>query len=228
MDTNCIKAWAIARSLHKGANALGLKFTKENCIKPVLLNDKLISFGTSKGLVFTKQNLIILHSKGFAFPELRFLLSSPLYAFRKILTVKKIGYSLKSTKEDKRFLTLLLGVGLEATSVYMNQNQLCSGIMGNDTGLVEFYLNGDERPIASLDKENGGKWRVVLNQPMKNPRVRITFKDIDIGIQSCLGQLNPQVSSSLGKYTIDGYLPLMDKIGYCARITGNELPILIK
>jgi hypothetical protein len=226
VDTNDSKAWAVARSIYTGANILAQHIPRKYSIEPFFLNDELVSFGPSKGLVFCKENLLLLHSSGFAFPELRFLLSNPLHALRKIFIINKIGYALKSHTKNKLLLSLLLGMGLEATSVYMNENQLCYEIIGGETGLVEFYLDGDKHPLASLYRREGCKWKVTLNPPRKNARVRISFENIDAGIKSCLGKLNPQVASALGQYTISGYLPLMDKIGYCARITGHELPIL--
>ena len=56
--------------------------------------------------------------------------------------------------------------------------------------------------------------------------VELTFKNIEVGIQSCLGKINPFVGAASGDYEVNGYLPLLNKIGYCARLAGREIPIL--
>ena len=187
----------------------------------------MVSFGNRKELVFTNENLLKLHRVGFSLPEIGFLISHPFQALKKINLLRKIGFSLRANTRSKAQLRLLLAVGLEATAVYLNEDRKCRTIIGSDKGIVAFYLDNDPLPLASLYKKDGSEWAVSFIPLQKKAKVRISFKSVDVGIESCLGQLNPQVCSALGDYTIDGFLPLMDKIGYCARITGHDLPILV-
>ena len=226
MHSEQIKAWAVSRSIYMGGSVLEIDPCNRLSIKPQILNEHMVSFGNRKELVFTNENLLKLHRVGFSLPEIGFLMSHPFQALKKINLLRKIGSSLKANSRSKAHLRLLLAVGLEATAVHLNEDRKCRSIIGSEKGIVEFYLDGDPLPLASLYKKEGSEWTVAITALHKKAKVRISFKSVDVGIKSCLGQLNPQVCSALGDYSIDGYLPLMDKIGYCARITGHDLPIL--
>lgn len=227
MDSEQIKAWAVSRSIYMGGCVLEIDPYSRLSIKPQVLNEQMVSFGNRKELVFTNENLLKLHRVGFSLPEIGFLMSHPFQALKKINLLRKIGFSLRANTRSKAQLRLLLAVGLEATAVYLNEDRKCRTIIGSDKGIVAFYLDNDPLPLASLYKKDGSEWTVSFIPLQKKAKVRISFKSVDVGIESCLGQLNPQVCSALGDYTIDGFLPLMDKVGYCARITGHDLPILV-
>ena len=79
-----------------------------------------------------------------------------------------------------------------------------------------------------LGRNKNGYWHTQSEVTTKEePRVKFSFASIDVGMQSCLEEVNPLVASALGDYQIEGYLPLMDKVGYCSRITAKELPLFI-
>ena len=227
MNFDCIRSWAIARSVYKGANALSLTANCPSCLRPKLLNEKLVSLGDQKDLVFSEKNLLKIREKKFALPELTFLFRHPYSSFKKILILKRFENYIYNIKTNPNYLGVLMSVCLESTAVYMNKHPKCLATIGNDSGIVSFYLQGIDDPLVSLIKSQGNKWHTKTGNLGNESSVRLTFKNIDVGIQSCLGRINPIAATTLGGYEVSGYLPLMDKVGYCARLVGNELPVLI-
>ena len=143
----------------------------------------------------------------------------------KIRILQKIGSYIRSNNTNFDHLLALIAASLEATVVYMNNHSDCLKIMANDNGTVAFYLYESEIPLISIYKENYKGWIVQTEELKFEPSVKLKFKSIEVAINSCLGKINPLVASAIGEYRVEGYLPLMDKVGYCARVVGKELPL---
>jgi len=120
-----------------------------------------------------------------------------------------------------------LATCLEATAVYMNHHTQCIKLLGNEKGPVCFFLKDVNGPLITLTQDGNACWDTTFETPEIEPRVKLSFDSINTGILSCLGQINPLVGSALGHYQVEGYLPLMDKVGYCSRLTAKDLPIMI-
>lgn len=226
MKSEAVKPWAIARSIYKGVSVHFQKSAPNSYLRPKFLGKNLISFGLSNDLVFSRKNIIKIQEKKFALPELRFFLNNPFSTFRKILTLKKFGNYIYSIKPDRDYFITIMTVSIEATAVYMNNHRKCIDIMADDKGAVSFCLKDSNLPIISLLKNQEGNWCIKTGKIENDINVELTFKNIDVGIQSCLGKINPLVAAASGDYEVNGYLPLLDKVGYCARLVGSEIPIL--
>ena len=224
LDRN-LKSWAVARSIYQCGIALSFDSKKSSLLRPQFIKNGLISFGQERDLVFSEKNILSLHKNNFAFPEIRFFVIRPLSGFRKIRILQKIGSYIRSNNTNFDHLLALIAASLEATVVYMNNHSDCLKIMANDNGTVAFYLYESEIPLISIYKENYKGWIVQTEELKFEPSVKLKFKSIEVAINSCLGKINPLVASAIGEYRVEGYLPLMDKVGYCARVVGKELPL---
>jgi hypothetical protein len=133
---------------------------------------------------------------------------------------------MRSSTKDVRKLKLLLGAGLEATVTFMNHDPKCMEIIGSEEGRVDFYLQDFPAPLLSLMKKQDGGWQVRdFNFIDGQPKVKMIFKSVEIGILSCQNLLDHKISSALGEYKILGYAPIMEKIGYCAKLTSLQIPL---
>jgi len=109
----------------------------------------------------------------------------------------------------------------------MNHHTQCIKLLGKEKGPVCFFLKDIDVPLITLTKNENACWVTTFDTPEIEPRAKLSFDSINTGILSCLGQINPLVGSALGNYQVEGYLPLMDKVGYCSRLTAKDLPIMI-
>ena len=109
----------------------------------------------------------------------------------------------------------------------MNFHPLCVALIGDEEGPIFFFLRNTRSPLLILRRNKNGYWHTQSEVTKEEPRVKFSFASIDVGMQSCLEEVNPLVASALGDYQIEGYLPLMDKVAYCSRVTAKELPLLI-
>jgi hypothetical protein len=99
-------------------------------------------------------------------------------------------------------------------------------IIGCEEGRVDFYLQDLPTPLLSLMKSEDGWWQVRdFNITDGQPKVKMMFKSVEIGILSCQNLLDHKISSALGEYKILGYAPIMEKIGYCAKLTSLQIPL---
>jgi hypothetical protein len=223
-----LQAWAVARSIFKGCVALPWRRSdKFPSIEPHNCELKFLSFGPMQDVVFSEENILNLHKGIFALPEFRFWIKHPFSAFQKIKTLQKFGSYLKTREENLEYLIVLLATCLEATTVYMNHHAQCIKLLENEKGPVCFFLKDINAPLITLTKNGNAYWDTTFETPEIEPRVKLSFDSINTGILSCLGRINPLVGSALGNYQVDGYLPLMDKVGYCSRLTAKDLPLLI-
>lgn len=222
-----LQAWAVARSIFKGCSALGRRSKKIPSLEPHNCEVKCLSFGPKEDVVFSEENILNLHKGSFALPEFRFWIKYPFSAFQKIKTLQKFGSYLKSKEENLEYLIVLLATCLEATAVYMNHHAQCMKLFGNEKGPVCFFLKDINDPLITLTMNGNACWDTTFETPGIEPRVKLSFDSINTGILSCLGQINPLVGSALGNYQVEGYLPLMDKVGYCSRLTAKDLPLTI-
>ena len=224
-----LQAWAVARSIFKGCTALARarRSQKIPSLEPHNCEVKCFSFGPREDVVFSEENILNLQKGSFALPKFRFWIKYPFSAFQKIKTLQKFGSYLKSKEESLEYLIVLLATCLEATAVYMNHHNQCIKLLGNEKGPVCFFLKDVDGPLITLTKNENACWFTTFDTPEIEPRAKLSFDSINTGILSCLGQINPLVGSALGNYQVAGYLPLMDKVGYCSRLTAKDLPIII-
>ena len=222
-----LQAWAVARSIFKGCTALARPSKKIPSLEPHNCEVKCFSFGPREDVVFSEENILNLQKGSFALPKFRFWIKYPFSAFQKIKTLQKFGSYLKSKEENLEYLIVLLATCLEGTAVYMNHHTQCIKLLGNEKGPVCFFLKDVDGPLITLTKNENACWDTTFETPEIEPRVKLSFDSINTGILSCLGQINPLVGSALGNYQVAGYLPLMDKVGYCSRLTAKDLPIMI-
>ena len=227
MDQTSLQAWAVARSMFKGCMALPEVYKKSTSLKPHNFEANLLSFGKRRDVVFTKKNILKLHKGRVALPEFRFWIKQPFSAFEKIKILLEFGNFIKAKKANLEYLLVLLSTCLEATAVYMNFHPLCVALIGDEEGPIFFFLRNTRSPLLILRRNKNGYWHTQSEVTKEEPRVKFSFASIDVGMQSCLEEVNPLVASALGDYQIEGYLPLMDKVGYCSRVTAKELPLLI-
>ena len=229
MDPQRLKPWAIACSIYRASCILKLESKSKFSIRPKIYDQSSISFGDDSSLVFEDKELLKLNEKMFIMPRILSILRCPYLSLIKIYHLIKIGELMRSSEQNILKLKLLLGVGLEATATYMNHNPKCREIIGREEGRVDFFVKGMSSPLMCLQKKGGAGWKVSeFDEYNSEPRVKMTFQDLEIGILSCKNILNHQVSSALGEYDIVGYIPLMEKIGYCAKLTNLEIPLLEK
>ena len=77
---------------------------------------------------------------------------------------------------------------------------------------VDFYLQDLPTPLLSLMKNQDGWWQVRdFNITDGQPKVKMMFKSVEIGILSCQNLLDHKISSALGEYKILGMLLLWKK-----------------
>ena len=223
LDRN-LKSWAVARSIYQCGIALSFDSKKSSLLRPQFIKNGLLSFGQERDLVFSEKNILSLHKNNFAFPEIRFFVMRPLSGFRKIRILQKIGSYIRSNNTNFDHLLALIAASLEATVVYMNNHSDCLKLW---LTIMEqlLFIYESEIPMISIYKENYKGWIVQTEELKFEPSVKLKFKSIEVAINSCLGKINPLVASAIGEYRVEGYLPLMDKVGYCARVVGKELPL---
>lgn len=226
MNTLSIKSWAVARSIYKGCTALSLSFDNAFFMRPKLISGGLISFGDKHDLVFSKKNILNLQKNKFALPQIRFLIMHPQSGFKKIKMLNTIGKYIRSKQSTPDYLAVLMALSLEATTVYINNHSKCVDIMGKEEGILTFSLKEPQLSLMSLDRNKQNQWFCKSGKSEIEPRVKLIFNDSSIGIKSCLGKINPLVGAALGQYEVHGYLPLMEKVGYCARLVGKDLPLM--
>lgn len=226
IDLHRLKAWAIARSIYRASCILGFESSKKNSLEPYFFDNISIAFGQDNPLVFSDIGLLEINKTPFIIPRVLFLMKSPYRSFLKINRLAKIGRFMRSSTRDVRKLKLLLGVGLEATVTYMNHDPKCMEIIGCEEGRVDFYFQDLPTPLLSLMKNQDGGWQVRdFNAIDGQPKVKMIFKSVEIGILSCQNLLDHKISSALGEYKILGYAPIMEKIGYCAKVTSLQIPL---
>ena len=227
LDSERLKSWTTARSIYRAAFILGIGSDAKLSMQPRFYDKSSIAFGDSESLIFDDKELLALNKKMLIMPRITSLLRCPYSSVIKIFYLLKIWFYLRSSEQNLQKLKLLLGVGLEATATYMNLNSKCRKIIGSEHGRIDFYLNGLSYPLMSLLREDGKEWTISEASSLKSkPRVKMTIKNLELGILSCKNILNHHVSSALGEYDIVGYVPLMEKIGYCAKLTSTERPLL--
>jgi hypothetical protein len=225
-DLHRLKAWAIARSIYRASCILGFESTQKKSFEPYFYDNTSIAFGQDSPLVFSDVGLLEINKTPFIIPRVLFLMKSPYRSFLKINRLVKIGRCIRSSTRDVRKLKLLLGVGLEATVTYMNHDPKCMEIIGCEEGRVDFYLQDLPTPLLSLMKNQDGWWQIRdFNITGGQPKVKMMFKSVEIGILSCQNLLDHKISSALGEYKILGYAPMMEKIGYCAKVTSLQIPL---
>jgi hypothetical protein len=226
IDFHRLKVWAIARSIYRASCILGFESTPKNSLEPYFYDNSSIAFGQNNPLVFSDITLLEINKTPFIIPRLLCLMRSPYRSFCKINRLIKIGRCMRSSTKDVRKLKLLLGAGLEATVTFMNHDPKCMEIIGSEEGRVDFYLQDFPAPLLSLMKKQDGGWQVRdFNFIDGQPKVKMIFKSVEIGILSCQNLLDHKISSALGEYKILGYAPMMEKIGYCAKVTSLQIPL---
>lgn len=226
IDLHRLKVWAIARSIYRASCILGFESPRKNSLEPYFYDNSSIAFGQNNPLVFSDIGLLEINKTSFIIPHFLPLMRSPYRSFCKINHLVKIGRCVRSSTKDVRLLKLLLGVGLEATVTYMNHDPKCMEIIGREEGRVDFHLQDVPTPLLSLMKNQDGGWQVRdINAIDGQPKVKMIFKSVEIGILSCQNLLDHKISSALGEYKILGYAPVMEKIGYCAKLTNLQIPL---
>ena len=228
MDVTSLQSWAVARSMFKGCMALpGVCKKNSPSLEPHYFESNLLSFGKRQEVVFTEENILKLHRGGWALPEFRFWIKHPFSALERIKILREFGNYIKTKKPTLEYLLVLLSTCVEAPAVYMNFHPFCVALMRNEEGPICFFLKKNNIPLLILSRNKNGFWHTNFELPKAEPRVKLSFTSIKAGMQSCLEQVNPYEATALGDYQVEGYLPLMDKVGYCSRITAKELPLFI-
>ena len=221
IDSEKVRVWAIARAL----NAANLILEKKGrcCLYPSLLDGKRVGFGKKNPLVFSETSLLIASEGGRAIPCLKSILGSPILSTKRIARLLGISRHLKSNLVSRRQLDLMLIVGLEVTACYMNYHFKIRGMFEIESGHAQFFLNEDGSVLASILKNSDELWVVKSGKINNTPSVRLGFKDILTGIESCMGILDHNRATALGEFLVKGRIPLIDKIGYASRFAFSEL-----
>ena len=219
-----IVPWAAARSIFGASAVMGELDGKTQKLEPELLSADRIAIG-SKGLVFKQDSLLQAIEQGFSMPELFPMLRNPLSAIKAIGTLKRIARFYDPSRVARGSLLVVLRAGLETLAVYLNHHPMFHGFFADSSDeLITFNL-ADSGPLGWLSRSAEGVFSAGTEPVSGKPSVELTFLSQDIAFEGLSKGIDQLGATAAGEVTIQGRLPLMDKIGYVSRIAQREVPM---
>lgn len=219
-----IVPWAAARSIFGATAVMEELDGVTGTLEPSLLPDDRIAIG-QKGLVFNQNSLLRAIERGFSIPELFPMLINPLSAIKAIITLKRVSRFYHPNQKMEESLSVILRAGLEAVTVYLNHHSRFNDMFSDFSDeLITFNLAGSE-PIGWLRRSAEGLFTAGSEPAEGKPSVELTFLNKKIAFEGLLRGIDQLGATASGEMTIQGRLPLMDKIGYVSRIAQKEVPL---
>lgn len=224
LDKREIKAWALARSIFGANQAICECNDIANCFSPKFPFDGLISLSSNGGLQFSYLSLEKLVGQGFALPKVKPFFISPFLCFKSVVALLKIKPLYDQIHPSFNQVRAVFRASVEATLAYANHYSPARKILEGEKGRISFMIDGLGE-ILNVGQNQNGLWAVIETSTDEKASVILSFLDLEYALLSALGKTNHLTDPVVGKFTLNGRIPLIEKFGFVSRLALNDLPM---